>query len=131
VTAELTMIVIKTSCCSSDSERLHRCCHLANNFDPRQIFPILHNRLGDAPKLPFFEDPSPPETWFFGPVESTSQNNISIGSSVFVGFSVVSDATTEKHRHADGPRYVCNNRPHLMPCVAMRLKAAFTADELN
>ena len=26
----------------------HCCCHLPNNFDSRQIFPILHNRPGRA-----------------------------------------------------------------------------------
>jgi len=36
-----------TSCCSTESERPHRCCQLPNNFGLRTI---LYNGLGDAPK---------------------------------------------------------------------------------
>ena len=32
-----------TSCCSTDSERPHRCCHLPNSFGSCRIFPVLHN----------------------------------------------------------------------------------------
>jgi len=43
-----------TSCCSSDGERPHRCCHIVNNFDSRRIFPMLYNGPEDVtPKLPF------------------------------------------------------------------------------
>ena len=31
----------------TDSNRPHRCCHLANNFGSRRIFHILHNWRGD------------------------------------------------------------------------------------
>ena len=43
-------ILFKTSCCSIDSERPHRCCHLANNFGSRRIFPISLGR-DMCPKL--------------------------------------------------------------------------------
>jgi len=36
------------NCCSTDSDRPHRCCHLPNNFDSQRILPILYNAPGDA-----------------------------------------------------------------------------------
>ena len=43
-----------TSCCSTDSDRSHRCCHLANNFGSHRIFPILYGGPRNAPpKCPF------------------------------------------------------------------------------
>ena len=33
----------KQVCCSTDSDRPHRCCHPANSFGSCRIFPILHN----------------------------------------------------------------------------------------
>jgi len=47
-----------TSCCSTDSERPHRFCHLPNNFgSPRQF----HNRTGNIPPNCLFPlgDPVP------------------------------------------------------------------------
>jgi len=42
---------LQTSCCSTDSERSHRCCHLPNETGSCRIFPILHNEPGMPPPL--------------------------------------------------------------------------------
>jgi len=49
-----------TSFCSTHCDRPRRCCHLANNFDSSQIFPILHNGPKIAPSHK--EDPGPHRT---------------------------------------------------------------------
>jgi len=49
-----------TSFCSTHCDRPRRCCHLANNFDSSQIFPILHNGPKIAPSHK--EDPGPHHT---------------------------------------------------------------------
>ena len=69
---------LTTSCCSTDSERLHRCCHLANNFGSCRIFHIkVHTSLWPE-KCPqncaFSGGSSPTQTHdFLGPPESTTQ----------------------------------------------------------
>jgi len=49
-------VSILTSWRSTESDRPHRCCHLANNFGSRLIFPTLLNGPGRAPpqKCPQF-----------------------------------------------------------------------------
>ena len=53
----------KTSCCSTNSEKSHCCCHLPNNFSSRRIFPIFHNGPRDvSPNCSFSRgspDPDP------------------------------------------------------------------------
>jgi len=54
-----------TGCCSTDSERPHRCCHLPNNFGSLRIFLVLCNGSGDAHQIapfPVIFVP-PPTTW--------------------------------------------------------------------
>ena len=44
-------VTIITSCCSNDSERPHRCCHVPNNFGSRRIFPLLHDGAMGCPQI--------------------------------------------------------------------------------
>ena len=58
-----------TNCCTTDSKRLHQCCHLLNNLGSHWIFPILHYGLGDAPKIASSPGGSrhPSNTWLHQP----------------------------------------------------------------
>ena len=78
------MLSNNTSCHSTDSERLHHCCHLLNNFGSRWIFPILHNGPEDATKLPL------PLGEFRLPSNTR--------------FQVLTPTTTHNHGHYTGPR---------------------------
>ena len=60
-------------------------------------------------------EPSP-NTWFLGSHGVRNPNGISVGSTVFAGLTPVSDRYTETHR----PRYIGDNRPHLMLGTVMR-----------
>ena len=105
------------SCCNTDSERPYRLCHLANNFDSRRIFRILHNGPGDAlQNYPF--------PWLIGSGPLLIHGILSLPKSTpktasrsvhpFVQGSRLCSTDT----HTCRPRYICNNRPHLCtPCV--------------
>ena len=84
-----------TSCCSTESERPHRCCQLPNNFGLRTI---LYNGLGDAPKnCPFpWGSRTPP----INMVPWVYPNCISSGLAVLAQLMVVSDQLTHTQRHA-------------------------------
>jgi len=72
-------VLIITSCCSTGSERPHRCCHLANNGGSRRIFSILHDGPGPVPQdWPFPWAGLSPTTWFLGPTRVHTPNGISI-----------------------------------------------------
>jgi len=48
------------NCNNTESKRLHCCCHLPNNFDSHQIFPVLHNGMRHALKIaPSIEESAP------------------------------------------------------------------------
>ena len=102
---------ITTSYCSTDSERLHCCCHLLSNFGLRWIFPIHHNGPGDAASkncLFLWETGAPPYERFIWPTRVHAPNGTSIGSAVFVRLAVVIN------RYIHRPRNTGNNRPHLI-----------------
>jgi len=52
-----------------------------------------------------------------GPTRVRAPNDTLIGSSAFAGFTLV----TNEHK-TDRPRYMRNNKPHLMPCISTRPK---------
>jgi len=66
-----------------------------------------------TPKCPFPWG-SGPHLWFLGPTRAQFPNGNQIGLSVFAVFAVV----TNRQRHR--PRYIGNNRPHLLLSIAMR-----------
>ena len=47
------IIIMITSCCSTDSERPHRCCQLTNNFGSRRMILPIYFIIGQgsAPKI--------------------------------------------------------------------------------
>jgi len=51
------------SCCSTDSDRPHRCWHLASYFGWRRIFPILFNEPGPTPPKKTVLCSGVPPTW--------------------------------------------------------------------
>jgi len=94
----------KTSCCSTDSERPHRCCCMLIISTACRIFP---NK--SAPFSGGIQVPS--NTRFLG--RAHTPNNISIGSAVLAQLVVLfyrHAAETLKH----GPRYICGKRPPLL-----------------
>jgi len=53
IMAKPLVITIIRSCCNTDSEQLHHCCHLTNNFGLCRTFPVVLNEPGHVPpKLP-------------------------------------------------------------------------------
>ena len=71
-----------TSCCGTETDRPHRCCHLENNFGSRHIFPILLNRPRHAcPKnCPFpWGSGSPPNTRLLASTRVDIANMILMG----------------------------------------------------
>jgi len=79
-------------CVCTGSERLHRYCHLANDFGSRRIF-IFLNRLGHRGmstelSLSPARSGSPPKTWFPGSTRVQISKGISIGSSILYGSRV-------------------------------------------
>jgi len=71
---------------------------------------IVYNRPSFLPsKLPLRTGIwTPSNTKFLGPTQVHKPNDMSIGSAVFAGLTIVTD------RQTDRPRYsVCKNRPHL------------------
>jgi len=106
-----------TSCCTNESKRPHCCYNIPNKVENIDriimIFPLLYNGTGDAfsQNCPFRCVIRAHTQYVIPRVHQVhaydTPNGISIGSSVFVGFAVVTNRQT--HR----PRYVCNNRPHL------------------
>jgi len=89
----LSQFTYKTDCYSTESERPHHCCLLANNFGSCQVFLIPHNGPEDAPKLPFtVGGGSGPASWLVQPA-------------ILVQLTVV----TNRHTQTDRPRYhACN-----------------------
>jgi len=108
--------VVSGSCCSTDSERPHRCCQLPNSV--RRYSLILCNGLRDVlhQKFPTSLGRSgpPSNTWFLGLTRVHTPNGTSIGAAVCARLTVV--ANRQKYRQTRRPRYLCNNRPHL--CTA-------------
>ena len=106
-----------TTCCSTDCEKPHRCCHLPNYVENIDRTPDISCNLqlsgSDIPQSAPSPGGSMPHqnmvTWAH---KSTPPNGISILSAVL--------AQIMTNRHTDGPRYNCSNRPHLMPCIAMQ-----------
>jgi len=85
---------------STDSEWPHRWRHLLNNFGSHQIFPIFHNRPGDAPQKTTHctgGSRPPHKMWFLGPIQVHTPNGIAIGSAVFARLTVVSNTHTHTH----------------------------------
>jgi len=75
---------LQTSCCSTDSERPHRCCHLPNETGSCRIFPILHNEPGMPPLMAFPLGKPGPDLIHMVPFATRihTANGISIGSVV-------------------------------------------------
>jgi len=67
-----------------------------------RIFPILYNGPGDTPQnCPGIRVP-PSETWFLGPTRVDTSDGTSIGSAVFVGLTVVTNAGTQTDTQTAG-----------------------------
>ena len=94
-------LYIETSCCTTASQnRIASLLQLANeaeNTHSRQVWA--------SPCITLPKSAGPPSnTWFLGPSRVHVPNGSSIGSSVFAGFTLVTN------RLADRPRYTCSNR---------------------
>ena len=96
----------QTSCCTTDSKRTHRCCHLPNNFDSCWILPILHNGPGDSPQ--------PPHASGWDPCLHLIQGSLSSPESITKMESWLSRFSTAYGcaQQAD-THNVCSNRRHL------------------
>jgi len=103
------------SCCSIDGEKPNRCCLLPNkveNIDRGQVWawpsmtPKASRSAGDPGPIKY--------TVLWPHVSSYLNYGTSIGSSVSVGLTVVSNRQTRADTHT--PRYVSNSRPLL--CTA-------------
>ena len=109
---------------STDSERPHCCCHLANNFGPRREFPILHTgprNTSQNCQFPRRVSKLPPNAWGFlvHPSPHTERHNaISTGSAVWAQLTVVTSGHTDTQTHRS--RYVYNSRPCLCTAWSMR-----------
>jgi len=119
-------LLTQTICRSTNSERPHRCCHLANNSNTRLIFHILHYMQGDAhSKIALFlgyPDPSP-STWFLGPTSVHITNRISICLSVLAQFTLVSN------RRTDGATSLTIGRIYMKFATYMRCGLKLTCTE--
>jgi len=93
-----------TSCCSTESERPHRCCQLPNNFGLRTI---LYNGLGDAPKnCPFPWGSRTP------PIKHGTLGLNKLHLQWFSRFSTAHGCEWPTDTHTE-TCYTCSNRPHL------------------
>jgi len=99
----------RTSCCSADSKRPHRCCHTpikVENIDGTPDIPCTLQLVGRCPPKiahsPGGFGRRPSNMWLLVPPRVHSPNSTSIGSAVFVGPEVVTC-------------YIGKNRP----CTAM------------
>ena len=75
----------RTSCCSTESKRLHCCCRI---HTPDVLYTL--QRDGRCPpNCPFqWGKLPPPGTWIPGPTRLQTPNGTSIGSAIFVGLTV-------------------------------------------
>jgi len=92
------------SCCSTDSERPHRRCHLPNNFGSRRIFPTLHNGPEDAlyPKIaPSLGYPGVHLIHVFLGLTFHIPNGIPTGSAVVAERMVVINRHSDTQRETD------------------------------
>ena len=110
---------ISTSCCSTDCDRPHRRCHLANNFcsPGYSIYFTIGREM--PPKLPLpLKDASPHLIdGSLGLSESMPQTASRLVHP-FQHRSWLWPTDRETHRQTQRPRYMYNNRPHdCTPCV--------------
>ena len=75
----LTHRQLWTSCCSTDSERTHRCCHLLNKVENIDRMPDIFYAFQCAQRCPKiapspYGKPGPHLTWFIGPIRVHSPN---------------------------------------------------------
>ena len=64
-----------TSCCSTDSERPHHCCHLLNNFAPPHAGYSLYFIMSPQNCSFQWEIQTPHNTWFLVHTKSTPQSD--------------------------------------------------------
>jgi len=124
----LYMCRILTSCCSTDSERPHQCCHLPNNLVSSALagYSLYSQWAGKFPRNWAFLWEYGPQlaTWFHDyTISPLCKWKLSIGSTGLAQLRIVNviEWLTAKHtNNAQRPRYVCSSRPHLctacMPC---------------
>ena len=93
---------LTASCYSIDSDRLHRCCHLPNNFGSRRVFPSpcsFRSPCFTTGRKMFPSQTrgsgSPLKMWFLGLTPVHTPNGISIGSAVIASVMVLTN------RHLD------------------------------
>jgi len=83
-----------TNCCSTDGDRLHRCCHIANSFRLTTDDPYTSQWAGTCPqKLPLSIRGSPPNTWSLGPTRIHTLNDSR--------FSTARDYVQQTDRHTN------------------------------
>jgi len=113
------VVIMSTDCYSNDSERPHRCCHLANNIGSRRIFSTLHiesgraivHSLGDPGFHPMHCSWDPPDS------ESASQTACRSVQPFWHG-SRLCPADIHTQTTHGVVRIISNNRPHLCtPCM--------------
>jgi len=107
-----------TSCCSTDSERPQRCCHLWNNFGSRRICLILHTSSQSAGRCP----QNCPRLLIHGflvtpePLPKRHLDRFSLCSTAH-GCNKRTQTYTQR------PRYICSNWPRLCTeCMRCGLK---------
>ena len=114
--------------CHSEAGSPHCCCHVASNFGSCQIFPILHNAMGDVPHiiLPLLRGICPHLIRGSWPTLVHTPNVISVGSAVFVRPIVVMNSFTDHisstaskwHLKARLFQAACNINPIVNPSCA-------------
>jgi len=100
-------LYIETSCYTTASQnRIASLLPLANEAENTHSRQVWASPCITLPKsAPWSGGSGPPSnTWFLGPSRVHVPNGSSIGSSVFAGFTLVTN------RLADRPRYTCSNR---------------------
>jgi len=90
-----------TSCCSTHSDRPHRCCYVVNNFGPRRIFSYFTRGRDMHRNCPFSLWGSGPSssTWFFGHTRVHNPTGIWICSAVLAQPLVMSNRHTQTSLH--------------------------------
>jgi len=102
------LLPIITSCYSSYSERPRRCWQLTDKVE--NINCVTYNWPGDTLKFAFYWNP--PNSWFIGPIRVYSPNCTSIGSSVFVGLTVMTNRQTHTHTHTQARTHARTHTGH-------------------
>ena len=108
----LYVIKCLASCCSADSERSHRCCHLSNKVENTDHTSSVLYTLQSVERCPQnstfpWLNAGPTQAQYVVPcVHPTPKRQID-WLIRFVGLTIVTN------RHTQRPRYICGNRPRV------------------